>query len=155
MCDLRAHLAEEARLDFEYAPFSTENLLLPLLQFRRREALGVCKRLPPLVFEGHARRARLRNLYEVSEDVVEADAQILYAGARALARFERGNRLLRVAAYGAQLVEFRVEAVANHSALREVHGRVVAQRTRDEFAHIRQLVRVLDNDLEQRRPRVR
>src|SRR5205085_2405722 len=126
--DTRAHFAEQARLDFEYAPFSAENLLLPLLQLRRREALCVCERLSPLVFRGHARRARLRNLYEVAEDVIEADAQILYAGARALARFERGNRLLRVAAYRAQLVEFRVEAVANHAALREVHGRVVAER---------------------------
>src|SRR5205085_4786634 len=131
--DPRANFAEQARLDFEYASFSAENLLLPLLQLRRREALGVGERLPSLVFGGDARRARLRHLYEVAEDVIEADAQVLYAGARSLARFERGNGLLGVATDSAQLVEFRVEAVADHAALREVQRRVIAQRTRDEF----------------------
>src|SRR5215211_5892297 len=101
MRDLRAHLAEDARLDFEDAPFGAENLLLPLLQLGRGVALGVGERLPPLVVGGHARGDGFRNFDEVAEDVVEADAQGLYAGARALARLDGGDGLLGVTADGA------------------------------------------------------
>ena len=60
-------------------------------------------------------------------------------------------RCLPDAADAAQLVELRIDAVANHAAVARDRGRLVEQRAVERVAHVRQIVELGDEASHERR----
>ena len=73
--DRLPHLAVEARLQLADPQVRIDDLLFPLLQLRRHEALGAGEGLLALVVLGDPIQVRTGDLQVVSEDLVVADLQ--------------------------------------------------------------------------------
>ena len=92
---------------------------------------GVMNRSPPaigllaVIVGGHGVQVGLGDFDVVAEDAIEANLERVDAGARALALLHLRDHLLARAADVAQLVELRVDAVADHR-----RRRVPARRVR-------------------------
>ena len=71
------------------------------------------------------------DLYVISEDVVKADLERCDSCARTLTNFDLGNVLTAVAADVAQFIQLRVEAVANRSAIGQIHRRLIGYCSED------------------------
>ena len=132
---LRHHLRpqglEELRLEHERARRGPGDLLLALLQFRRREALAVHDRLLALVVRRHVRELGGGHFDEVAEDVVELDLERLDPGASDLLGLIGGDPRAPVRRRVAQVVELRVDARADEPAVAEGGGRRVHERRLD------------------------
>ena len=126
--DRRAQRLEDLELALEDALVGAQHLLLVLLQRRRDEALAAGHGLLAVVVRRDVVQVRLGDLDVVAEHAVEADLQRVDAGARALALFHLGDHLLARSADVPQVVELRVDAVANHAAVAGQRARLVDQR---------------------------
>ncbi len=96
----RADLAQDAPVQLLLARrdplLGVEDRRLPLLEGGRDEPLGVRERLRAAVVLRDMRQVRARDLDAVAEDAVVLDLQRADAGALALRRLHRRDRLLRV-----------------------------------------------------------
>ena len=117
-------LVVERFLECERAVPRRERLVLELLQFRRDVALGVLERLPAAVVGRDLAGVGVGDFDVETVHVVVGDAQVRYAGAATLARFELGEEGARIGLQRAQLVQLLVVAVRDHAAVAH-HGRRV------------------------------
>ena len=122
----RAQLLEELDLALEDPFVGAEHLLFVFFQRRRDEPLAAGDRLLAVIVGRNGVQVRLRDLDVVAEHAVVAHLQRVDAGARALALFELGDHLFARSADAAQVVELRVEAVADIAAV--AHERARARR---------------------------
>ena len=94
---------------------------------------------------------RLGDLDVVAEHAVVAHLQRVDAGARALALFELRDHLFARSADAPQVVEPRVEAVANIAAVAHERARLVDQAAVDVVAHVDEIVERADQRPGERR----
>ena len=149
--DLLPQRFEQLLLPVELALVRPEGLLLVLLQCRGDVPLAGGDRLLPVVVVGHRVQVRLGDLDVVAEHAVEADLGRGDAGALALRILERGDVPLGVPADGAQLVERRVDAVADASPVVGRDRRIVHERRLDGVANVGDVIELRDQTPRQRR----
>ena len=120
-CEVRVQILEERvveRLLARECPLARgQRLVLERLEFRGDEALRVLHRLAALVLDGDLVELALGHLDEEAVHAVEFHAQVGDASAIALPLFHGEQERAAIVLDHAQLVQLRVAAVADHSAL--------------------------------------
>ena len=124
--DLGADVAEETHLKLADALLRVQHERLVLLQLKRDEAFGGGERLLARVARGNEMQVRPRDLDEVAEDLVVADAQALDACPRALALLHLGEEGLAVFQQRAQAVQLLRIACADDARMLAAARQVVA-----------------------------
>src|SRR5258706_9159423 len=121
-CNRSAQLGKEAALNLYDLLLSVEHLSFVFLEFRRGIAFRIDQRLLALVVRGRMMQIGLGDLNVIAEDVVELDLERVDPGALPLAGLDLCDVLLAMATQVAQLVEFRIDAFADHATVVQGDG---------------------------------
>ena len=97
-----------------------QRLVFERFQLRRDVALGILERLPSAIVVRNAGRVRVGDLDIKAVHPVELDLEIGDAGTLALTRLEREQKFSAMIIDGTQLVQFRIEALCDHTAIADL-----------------------------------
>ena len=132
----RPQLLEEQGLPLQNALVGTQDLLFVLLQLGGDEALPAGDGLLAHVVRGHHGEVRLADLDVIAEDPIEADLEGGDTRTGALALLDGRDGGAAAPADLAQLVELRVDSVADHPALAHRGRRSVDEPRLDLRRHL-------------------
>ncbi len=115
-CELVEQLFVEKFLACQRAFVRGQRLVLEGLELRRDVALGVLQRLAAAVVVRHLARIGGAHLDVEAVHAVVFDLELVDAGARPLARFQRQQKIAAVGLDAAQFVQLGIVAVGDHAA---------------------------------------
>ncbi len=145
---------EQALVEFAFARHRSiacaQHLVLERLEFAGDVTLGVLDRLAPYPVRRDAVGLAATHFDEVALHAVVAEAQVLEAGAFALAGFEIEQRFVAVLADASQLVEVCIEAGSEYAAFAQQRGRHFDQRLRQVSVDRRMRADPLRESLQER-----
>jgi len=121
----------------------SENLCLHFLQFRSDETLAAHGGLLPRVMRRDVREVRFRDLDEVTEDRIETHFERLNPSARDFPLLQFGDPMLSVTRTFSQLIELRIEAVAEDAAFLQGEWRIIQQCVTQLSRQLRHLMQLL------------
>ena len=126
-CDIRLYLCDKRSIYLHlkgiYPFFSSENLLLVLLQFLGDISLRIDKSLLSDPLLRNIVLMCITNFQIISEDIVEAYLERRYSGTLNLALLDFKEIILAMTGNLPQLVELLIDAARNHITLSELRSR--------------------------------
>ena len=149
--DRRPNAVEDLDLALENPLVCAEHAVLVFLQGRRDEPLASGDGLFAVIVGRDRGEVRSRHLDVVAEHAVVADLERGDARSRALGLLHFGDALAASTADAAQVVQFRIHAIADCAAIAGLRRRVVRDGRGDLLADLGHVVHLADEAPDERR----